>query len=136
MPQLSPENVVLIGLRETSPREARLIKQAKLKVFTMADIDALGIREVIRQAIRIASAGTRGFYVSYSPLVTDVPGATRGSGGMTIRETHQAMEAVPQAGERHGMLAMDVVHLDVQTESRVVTESLAFVLSAFGKTIL
>jgi hypothetical protein len=74
--------------------------------------------------------------VSYSPLVTDVPGTARGSGGMTIRETHQAMEAVPQAGERHGMLAMDVVHLDRQTESRVVTESLAFVLSAFGKTIL
>jgi ornithine racemase len=136
MPQLSPENVVLIGLRETSPREARLIKQAKLKVFTMADIDALGIREVIRQALRIASAGTRGFYASYSPLVTDVPGTTRGSGGMTIRETHQAMEAIPQAGERHGMLAMDVVHLDRQTEPRIVAESLAFVLSAFGKTIL
>ena len=136
MPQLSPENVVLIGLRETSAGEARLIKQAKLKVFTMADIDALGIREVIRQALRIASAGTRGFYVSYSPMVTDVPGTTRGSGGMTIRETHQAMEAIPQAGERHGMLAMDVVHLDQLTEQRLVAESVGFVLSAFGKTIL
>ena len=136
MPQLSPENVVLIGLRETSAREARLIKQAKLKVFTMADIDALGIREVIRQALRIASAGTRGFYVSYSPMVTDVPGTTRGSGGMTIRETHQAMEAIPQSAERHGMLAMDVIHLDRLAEPRVIAESLAFVLSAFGKTIL
>jgi predicted amino acid racemase len=136
MPQLSPENVVLIGLRETSAREARLIKQAKLKVFTMADIDALGIREVIRQALRIASAGTRGFYVSYSPMVTDVPGTTRGSGGMTIRETHQAMEAIPQAAERHGMLAMDVIQLDQLTEQRLVAESVGFVLSAFGKTIL
>ena len=42
----------------------------------MADIDALGIREVIRQAMRIATAGTRGFYVSYSPTVSDIPGAT------------------------------------------------------------
>ena len=135
-PQLSPENVVLIGLRETSPREASLIKQAKLKVFTMADVDALGIREVIRQALRIASSGTRGFHVSYSPMVTDVPGTALGSGGMTIRETHQAMEAIPQSAERHGMLAMDVIHLDRLAEPRVIAESLAFVLSAFGKTIL
>ena len=136
MPQISPENVVLIGLRETSPREARIIRESRLKAFTMADIDALGIREVIRQALRIASAGTRGFHVSYSPMVTDMPGTALGSGGMTIRETHQAMEAIPQAGERHGMLAMDVIHLDRLAEPRVIVESLAFVLSAFGKTIL
>ncbi len=138
MPQLSPENVVLIGLRETSPREARIIRQARLKVFTMADVDALGIREVIRQALRIASSGTRGFHVSYSPMVTDVPGSALGSGGMTIRETHQAMEAVAQASKRgaRGMLAMDVVHLDQKIQQRVVAESLTFVLSAFGKTIL
>ena len=135
MPQLSPENVVLIGLRETSPREARIIRQARLKVFTMADVDALGIREVIRQALRIASSGTRGFHVSYSPMVTDVPGSALGSGGMTIRETHQAMEAIAQASKRgaRGMLAME---LDQQIQQRVVAESLTFVLSAFGKTIL
>ena len=138
MPQLSPENVVVIGLRETSPREARIIRESRLKAFTMADIDALGIREVIRQSLRIALAGTRGFYVSYSPTVTDLPGTAFGSGGMTIRETHQAMEAIAQASERrsHGMLSMDVIHLDQLTEQRLVAESLAFVLSALGKTIL
>jgi len=138
MPQLSPENVVLIGLRETSPREARIIKQSRLRVFTMADIDALGIREVIRQALRIASAGTRGFYVSYWPAVTDVPGTIVGSGGITIRETHQAMEAIAQSKERGsgGMLAADIIGLDSRTEQRVVTETLGFILSAFGKTIL
>jgi predicted amino acid racemase/arginase family enzyme len=138
MPQLSPENIVLIGLRETSPREARIIRESRLKAFTMADIDALGIREVIRQSLRIAMAGTRGFYVSYSPAVTDVPGTVLGSGGMTIRETHQAMEAIAQASarQRHGMLAMEVIHLNHLTEQRLVAESLAFVLSALGKTIL
>jgi len=136
MPQLSPENVVLIGLRETSPREARIIKQSRLKVFTMADIDALGIREVVRQALRIASAGTRGFYVSYCPAVTDVPGTTVGSGGITIRETHQAMEAIAQVKGHGGMLAADVIGIGPATEARVVDETLGFMLSAFGKTIL
>jgi predicted amino acid racemase/arginase family enzyme len=138
LPRLSPENVVLIGLREISPRESHVIRQSRLKIFTMADIDALGIREVIRQALRIATAGTRGFYVSYSPTVSDIPGTHLGSGGLTIRETHQAMEAIAQASERgaHGMLAMDMVRLGEQTEQRAVSESLAFMLSAFGKTIL
>ncbi len=138
MPQLSPENVVLIGLRETSPREARIIKQSRLRVFTMADIDALVIREVIRQALRITSAGTRGFYVSYCPAVTDVPGTIVGSGGITIRETHQAMEAIAQPKERGsgGMLAADVIGIGAATEPRVISETLGFMLSAFGKTIL
>ena len=138
LPRLSPENVVLIGLREISPRESHVIRQSRLKIFTMADIDALSIREVIRQALRIATAGTRGFYVSYSPTVSDIPGAHLGSGGLTIRETHQAMEAIAQASERgaHGMLAMDMVRLGEQTEQRAVSESLAFLFSAFGKTIL
>jgi len=135
-PQLSPENVVLIGLRETSPREARIIKQSRLKVFTMADIDALGIREVIRQALRIASAGTRGFHVSYCPAVTDVPGTILGSGGITIRETHQAMEAVAQVKGHGGMLAADIVGLGTPVEGRVAAETIGFVLSAMGKTIL
>jgi hypothetical protein len=135
-PQLSPENVVLIGLRETSPREARIIKRSRLKVFTMADIDALGIREVIRQALRIATAGTRGFHVSYCPAVTDIPGNALGSGGITIRETHQAMEAIAQVKGHGGMLAADVTGLNATTDARVVGETLGFMLSAFGKTIL
>ena len=77
---------MLIGLRETSPREAHIIPKSQLKAFAVAGIDALGIREVIRQSLRIALAGARGFYVSYSPTVTDVPGTAFGSGGMTIRK--------------------------------------------------
>ena len=60
----------------------------------MVEIDAIGMRDVMREAIRIATAGTRGFHVSYSPAATDVPGWAEGSGGITVRETHQAMEAI------------------------------------------
>src|SRR5262249_12341507 len=90
-PQLSPQNVVLIGLREVRPHEAKIIRDSRVSVFTIADIDALGIREVMRQALRTATAGTRGYYVTYSPSVTDIPGTAVGSGGITLRETHQAM---------------------------------------------
>lgn len=133
MPQLSPENVVVVGLRNAAPPEVEAIKASRVTTFTMVDVDALGIRDVMRQALRIAKAGTRGFFVSYSPRVTDLPGTAFGSGGITVRETHQTMEMIAQSG---GLLAMDVVDLDSGLEPRIAAEISHFVLSAFGKRIL
>jgi predicted amino acid racemase len=45
-PQLSPENIVLVGLRDVNPREAEMILDSRIKVFTMVDVDAVGMREV------------------------------------------------------------------------------------------
>ncbi len=132
-PQLSPENVVLIGLRDVEPNEAEIIRNSRVMVFTIADIDALGIREVMRQALRTALAGTEGLYVSYCPDVTDIPGTLIGSGGITLRESHQAMEIIAQTS---ALLAMDVVGLTHGGERRVATETAHFILSCFGKQIL
>jgi arginase family enzyme len=132
-PQLSPENVVLVGLREADPAEVRILKDSRVTAFTMAEIDGSGMREVMREAIRIASSGTAGFHVSYSPSVTEFPNWANGSGGMTVRETHQAMEAIALSG---GLLSMDVSGLGADTSARVASETVSFVMSAFGKRIL
>lgn len=132
-PQLSPENVVLVGLREASAAEAGVLKMSRITVFTMADIDAMGMREVMREAIRIATTGTVGFHVGYSPDATEIPGWAEGSGGMTVRETHQAMEMIALDGK---MISMDVSGLTPALDERVATETLSFVMSAFGKRIL
>ena len=50
---------MLVGLREASPAEAAVLKESRITVFTMADIDALGMRDVMREAMRIATTGTR-----------------------------------------------------------------------------
>jgi arginase family enzyme len=122
-----------VGLRETGPGEAEIIRNSGVAVHTMADIDALGIGEVMRRALKTVSAGTRGYYVSYCPAVTDVPATRFGSGGMTIRETHQAMETIARAG---GALAVDAVGLSESVEPRIAAETCHFVLSCFGKQIL
>ena len=132
-PQLSPENVVLVGLREVTPSEAAALKGSRLTVFTMTDVDAMGMREVMREAIRIVTSGTRGFHVSYSPTVTEMPGWVEGAGGITVRETHQAMETIALNG---GMISMDVSGLHPQLDERVAAETVSFVMSAFGKRIL
>jgi len=132
-PQLSPENVVLVGLREVHAAEAKILKQSRISVFTMAEIDGSGMRDVMRDAIRIASSGTRGFHVSYSPTATEMPGWAPGAGGMTVRETHQAMEAVALSGR---MTSMDVSPIGLEQAPHVSTETVNFVMSAFGKRIL
>jgi arginase family enzyme len=132
-PQLSPENVVLVGLREASPAEAQVLKDSRLTCFTMAEIDASGMRDVMREAIRIATTGTRGFHVSYSATATEIPAWAGGSGGMTVRETHQAMEAVAL---HDGMISMSVSGLTAGLDPRVASEVVSFVMSAFGKRIL
>jgi len=133
MPALSPENVAIVGLRHADALESEALKSSRISIFTMVDIDALGVREVMKQALKAAGAGTRGLYVSYCPAVTDIPGTLEGSAGMTIRETHQAMEMIAQNG---GLAAMDMVGLTPDTEPRIWQEVGHFLLSAFGKRIL
>jgi ornithine racemase len=87
----------------------------RISVFTIVDIDAQGIREVMREAIRIAWAGTEGYHVNYSPAVTDMPGWPDGSGGMT---------------------SMSVSSMTRKQETRVTSETIGFILSALGKQIL
>src|SRR5690606_22960819 len=132
-PQLSPENVVLVGLRHADPAEARLLKGSRISVFTMAEIDASGMRDVMREASKIASSGTRGFHVSYSPTATEMHGWSKGAGGITVRETHQAMETIALHG---GMVSMNVSGLTQELGEHVASETVNFVMSAFGKRIL
>lgn len=132
-PQLSPENVVIVGLRHADPAEARVLKDSRVSAFTMTDIDAMGMRDLMHEAIRIATSGTQGFHVSYSPEVTEFAGWAAGSGGITVRETHQAMEAIALSG---GLLSMDVSGLTSGLEPRIAIDTVNFVMSAFGKRIL
>jgi ornithine racemase len=132
-PQISPENVAIVGLREADPVEAAALKASRITVFTIVDIDARGMRDIMRDAIRIASAGTHGYHVSYSPTVTDIPGWDGGAGGITVRETHQAMEAVAQHG---GMMSLNIASMASGCGARVMHECAAFLMSALGKQIL
>jgi ornithine racemase len=131
--KISPENIVLVGLRHAEPAESKLLKELGIKVFTIVEIDATGLRHVMREALKIVAAGTDGYHVHYSPDVTDMPGWMNGLGGITVRETHQAMEAV---AANHGMLSMSVSGLTAALPGQIAAECTSFVLSAFGKSIL
>lgn len=123
----SPENVVLIGVREALREESEMIRRLKIRAFTMEDIDLLGIREVMRRSLRTAGSGTRGIYVSFCQDVID-----NSSESLTSRELHLAMELIYRSGL---MRAIDISGC-TQKGQTDFTPLLHFVKSVFGKRIL
>ena len=64
-PKVSPDNVVLIGVRDIDITEKENIKRAGVtEVYTMRDIDERGMRTVMEEALRAAGRGTAGYHVS------------------------------------------------------------------------
>lgn len=132
-PHIAAENIVLLGLRDADPAEAEALKASRMRVFTMAEIDAVGLRHAMREAIAIACAGTRGFHLTYSPTATDMSDWSGGIGGITVRETHSAMEMAALSGR---LRSLSVSGIGVGLPATIGAECANFILSAFGKTIL
>ena len=124
---ISPESVVVIGLRHAERSEVELIKTHNIKVYTMEDIDLLGLREVMINSLRQATTGTEGFYVRLSTGVIQAEGE-----GLTFREAHLAMEMIADSAK---MKAFDIS--GTPDKSWIDDNGLCnLVESAFGKRIL
>ena len=138
-PRLESERVALIGLREVSHEESRLIRRSRINAYTLEDIDALGMREVIYRALRAAGMGTDGIHVTLDMDVLDTtvaPGVHRPvRGGLSYREGHLAMEMIAKSGLMRSLAIVDYFpERDVNhSTAGTATEC---VLSLFGKKIL
>jgi arginase len=138
-PKVVPQCTVLLGVRNLDPREKEAVRASGVHVFTMKDIDRLGIAAVTERAISIATHGTAGVHVSFDLDVCDptiAPGVgTPVKGGLDYREAHVVMEMVADAGS---LLALDIVEvnpvLDLQNATAILGTELA--LSALGMHIL
>lgn len=137
--KIREENTVIIGAREIDPQESEMLRQSKITVFTMRDIDQLGMYEVISRGIKIASRGTDGLHVSFDLDVIDpeeAPGVgTPVLGGITYREAHLAMELLADSGH---VSSMEVVEVNPILDNQNKTGELAvgLICSVFGKRII
>ncbi len=102
-PKIKPENIIIIGARSIDPGERELIKKRGIKVYTMHEIDRLGMTKVIEQSIAyLKERQVDGVHLSLDldgidPLYTPGVG-TPVPGGITYRESHLAMEMFEEAG--------------------------------------
>lgn len=100
-PKINPENIVIVGARSLDPGERELIREKGIKVYTMHEIDRLGMPHVIEEAIAYLRNRTDGVHLSLDldgldP--TEAPGVgTPVIGGLTYRESHLAMEMLAEA---------------------------------------
>src|ERR1700724_1123349 len=138
-PKVSPENCVLVGVRDIDAVEKENVRRAGIGVLTMRDIDERGMRTVMEEALRMAGRGTAGSHISLDMDwidPEDAPGVgTPVRGGATYREAHLAMEIIADHGR---MLSFEIVEVNPVIDEHNQTADLAVELaqSAFGKKIL
>lgn len=132
-------NVVLIGVRDVEPEERERILSEGIAVFTMHEIDRMGIEQVIRKAVAIAGEGTEGIHVSFSADCLDpmeAPGVgMQVPGGLTYREAHFACELLAETGL---IASIDMVEVNAMLDESRRTARLAIglIASLLGKRIL
>jgi arginase len=138
-PKVQARNAVLIGIRDLDPGERETLKTSGVTVYTMRDVDERGMRDVVDEAIRLASDGTVGVHLSVDLDVVDpedAPGTgTPVWGGVTYREAHLAMELM---SDRAQIVAIDLVEVNPVLDTQNMTGILAAELaqSVLGKRIL
>jgi arginase len=138
-PKFRPANVAQVGLREVDDSERAVVRESGVTVFTMRDIDELGMRTVMERAISVASSGTAGISLSFDMDVVDprdAPGVgTPIPGGITYREAHLALE---MAAECRRLVALEFVEVNpiLDTENRTGALGVELIASALGKKIL
>lgn len=138
-PAMLPEHTVLVGIRNLDDVEKEIVRNSGVHVFTMKDVDRLGIAQVMERALTLASRGTGGVHVSFDMDVCDpaiAPGVgTPVKGGLDYREAHLVMEMVSESGK---LLSLDLVEVNPTLDLRNTTAELGteLALSALGKNIL
>ncbi len=138
LPALVPGKLALVGVRSLDEGERELLHELDAKVFTMSEVDRIGVEPCMREALAHAS-GAAFLHVSFDMDVVDpdyAPGVgTPVRGGLSYREAHLAMETVAESGL---IDSMDVVEVNPILDRENATGQLAveLVASALGARIL
>ena len=138
LPALVPNRVALVGVRSLDEGERELLKELDACVFTMSDVDRLGVERAVRVALAHV-AGPGFVHVSLDMDVVDpdvAPGVgTPVRGGLNYREAHLAMELIAESGLA---TSIDVVEVNPILDRENETGKLAveLVASALGARIL
>lgn len=138
LPAVTADRVALVGVRSLDPAEAELIAETGVSVYTMSDVDRLGLERVVREALaKIAGPGFVHVSLDMDALDPDIaPGVgTPVRGGLSYREAHLAMELVAESGLA-GSLEVVEVNPILDRENETAKLAVELVASALGARIL
>ena len=138
LPAIAPGRAALVGVRSLDEGERELLRNLDARLFTMSDVDRLGVERVVREAMSHV-AGPGFVHVSLDMDVVDpdvAPGVgTPVRGGLSYREAHLALELVAESGLA---TSLDVVEVNpiLDRENETGTLAVELVASALGARIL
>jgi arginase len=138
-PKLYPENCVLIGIRSIDEAEKVNIKKLKVPIYTMNDIDKLGIHRIIAKVLKQFREKVDHIHISFDVDSVDpsvAPGVgTPIPGGLSYREAHLLMETIAECGCMSSLEIAEVNPiLDHKNQSASFTSEL--IASSMGQRIL
>jgi len=138
-PKLQPKNCAIIGIRSIDEEEKKNIKKLKIPVYTMTEIDKMGIHRIINKILGQFGKTVDHIHVSFDVDSVDptvAPGVgTPVPGGLSYREAHLLMESIAECG---CMSSLEIAELnpilDHENKSAVFTTDL--IASSMGQRIL
>lgn len=122
------EHLTQVGIRDFANAKVYhdYCKQNGVSVYTMADVDAMGILTIIQKEIERLSKLVDIIYLSVDMDVVDqafAPGCPAvGPGGITSREL---LASISAAAAHEKVVAMDLVEIDPEKDFRDLTSRLA-----------
>ena len=138
-PKVRPENIVIIGARALDNGEKDLIREKGIKVYTMHEIDRLGMTRVMEETIAYLKDRTDGVHLSLDldgldPA--DAPGVgTPVIGGISYRESHLAMEMLEEAKIITSAEFVEVNPI-LDEKNRTATIAVGLMGSLFGEKLV
>jgi len=138
LPMVTPDRVALVGVRSLDDGERRLIREHGLRVFTMSEIDRIGIERAMRESLaHVAGPGFVHISLDMDALDPEVaPGVgTPVRGGLSYREAHLAMELVAESGLASALEVVEVNPI-LDRENQTAKLAVELVASALGARIL
>jgi arginase len=138
LPAVEPNRVALVGVRSLDIAERELLRKRGIRVYTMSDIDRIGVERAIRESLtHIAGPGFVHVSLDMDVIDPDVaPGVgTPARGGLSYREAHLAMELICESGLA-GSLEVVEVNPILDRENQTASLAVELVASALGARIL
>lgn len=136
--KIRPEDIVMIGIRSVDHGERELLKARGASIYTMKEIDTLGLARVAGLALEKLGQVQR-IHVSFDADSLDpsiAPGVgTPVPGGLSYREAHLLMELLADSGK---VGSLDLVEVNPVLDERNATARIMVEMAAslLGKRIL
>jgi arginase len=138
LPAVESRRVALVGVRSLDPGERVLLAELEARVFTMSDLDRMGVETAMREALEhVAGDGFVHLSLDLDVLDPEVaPGVgTPVRGGLSYREAHLAMELIAESAVLDSLEVVEVNPI-LDRENQTAKLAVELVASALGARIL